>query len=630
MLRFEPEQFAELERNYRALDARRISQMPPEMLEAEKQAAEEERAQQIAQVLHDHGGQASEGLPLQLLTQGVQKVLIRPAMQEVQDALAQAMINHMALSGAAAKIFGARPEEPAGWIPKDFASFPNDMGEMGERILNQLDLSGFKELLDSKTFTATGLFNSMEDALSNPVLGGALSFLGLDKEAQYVERAAEIGKTVAEVHKAFGDVYSNLPQTTPSTPVVLNCAPAAATPSVGGAAGKAADAAEVESKASAGKGERKDAEEEDESTDIAASELGREAQLDEEAEDTPESRAKARERILRELRELLEKGDLTELDNLKESLDVLKGAANGAWDTVSETAGDAYEFAERLWNEPGKVADEFRDSVNSGIEFAEKYATDDEFRTSVNTGLEASFDEFTDFTTQELNDIADYIDHLEKNPHERGELIGSIGVGFVGGAGATKLLQAAKKFKGIKLRDVDWSDERGSIGKRSGEVDEVAALKNVDKAGDTPLLKAPPNRHPSHRDDLGDEWYRDDGSLRWPVVDRENKIRTDIIGDPEDVVLEPGFRLDRISGNPSEMDRGHHFADWDTPYEELSLPYDEAAKKRISYEVIKPLPVEKGKIAPFFDQKGGGNQYVSKGGMTIEELTFEGYIRERK
>lgn len=254
MLRFEPEQFAELERNYRALDARRISLMPPEVLEAERQAAEEEHAQQIAQVLHDHGGQASDGLPLQLLTQGVQNVITRPLIAEVQDALGQCLINHMSLSAEAAEAFANRPGRPTGWTLEDIENFPERLGDRAEEIWDQLDTDKFGELLEPGNFSPTEFFNSMDSALSNPFLGGALSYLGLDKEAEYVKRAVEMGKTVMEVYTAFQKVFGEAPQTAPSTPVVLNCPPGLA--SVGAAAGKAAGAADLNSDANPGSGKQ--------------------------------------------------------------------------------------------------------------------------------------------------------------------------------------------------------------------------------------------------------------------------------------------------------------------------------------------------------------------------------------
>jgi nicrotizing toxin Mtb-like protein len=47
------------------------------------------------------------------------------------------------------------------------------------------------------------------------------------------------------------------------------------------------------------------------------------------------------------------------------------------------------------------------------------------------------------------------------------------------------------------------------------------------------------------------------------------------------------------------------------------------------YEVVKPPPAYVGKIAPWFDQPGGGTQ-IWTGGKEIEELIDEGYLRKVK
>jgi len=45
----------------------------------------------------------------------------------------------------------------------------------------------------------------------------------------------------------------------------------------------------------------------------------------------------------------------------------------------------------------------------------------------------------------------------------------------------------------------------------------------------------------------------------------------------------------------------------------------------MKYEILKPIPgVKSGKIAPWFDQPGGGTQYQMP--MSIEQLLKENYI----
>lgn len=47
-----------------------------------------------------------------------------------------------------------------------------------------------------------------------------------------------------------------------------------------------------------------------------------------------------------------------------------------------------------------------------------------------------------------------------------------------------------------------------------------------------------------------------------------------------------------------------------TPYEKRALAPGTELKPYSVFEVTKPIEVQAGKIAPWFDQPGGGTQYV--------------------
>ena len=53
---------------------------------------------------------------------------------------------------------------------------------------------------------------------------------------------------------------------------------------------------------------------------------------------------------------------------------------------------------------------------------------------------------------------------------------------------------------------------------------------------------------------------------------------------------------------------GHHFTEFGTPYEKVSLPWKETEPRY--FEILRPLEdVARGTVAPWFRQPGGGIQY---------------------
>lgn len=78
-------------------------------------------------------------------------------------------------------------------------------------------------------------------------------------------------------------------------------------------------------------------------------------------------------------------------------------------------------------------------------------------------------------------------------------------------------------------------------------------------------------------------------------------------------------------------DRGRFTAPVNTPYEELSLPYVQETIEFNSYRVIADSIVvhcraQKGIVAPMFDSRGGGIQYLHE--CTIRELLKSGVLEE--
>ncbi|MGG1312690.1 TNT domain-containing protein [Cohnella laeviribosi] len=89
---------------------------------------------------------------------------------------------------------------------------------------------------------------------------------------------------------------------------------------------------------------------------------------------------------------------------------------------------------------------------------------------------------------------------------------------------------------------------------------------------------------------------------------------------PKKVTLQPGTRIDRYG-----LETGKFVSPEGTPYEMRSLAPGTETKPYTVYEVVKSLDALGGKIAPWFDQPGGGIQY--KFDQSIKELIEGGYLR---
>ncbi|WP_339912652.1 TNT domain-containing protein [Photorhabdus heterorhabditis] len=96
---------------------------------------------------------------------------------------------------------------------------------------------------------------------------------------------------------------------------------------------------------------------------------------------------------------------------------------------------------------------------------------------------------------------------------------------------------------------------------------------------------------------------------------------------PKEDVLAVGTRLDRYGSA-----NGVFLSPKGVPYENRALAPGSKVGKYHEYEVIKPLPILQGKIAPAFDQPRGGVQILPNfpERVNVDWLIKNGYVKEVK
>lgn len=91
---------------------------------------------------------------------------------------------------------------------------------------------------------------------------------------------------------------------------------------------------------------------------------------------------------------------------------------------------------------------------------------------------------------------------------------------------------------------------------------------------------------------------------RYKSSDAQENTGFDTSKPISDVVLPEGFIIARYGG-----DNGINATDKGTPYDRLSLPYDEKSMEYHEYRVCSPVVCKKGTAAGNFGESGGGTQY---------------------
>ena len=108
-------------------------------------------------------------------------------------------------------------------------------------------------------------------------------------------------------------------------------------------------------------------------------------------------------------------------------------------------------------------------------------------------------------------------------------------------------------------------------------------------------------------------YNQETGAINWP----ENNGFADI---PMDEVLQPGARIDRYGS-----DYGSFTSPEGTPYEMRAVAPRTDQRPYSVFEVVEPINVKSGSIASWFDEPGGGIQYLLPD--TVDELLDVGILR---
>ncbi|WP_342603969.1 T7SS effector LXG polymorphic toxin [Peribacillus sp. FSL E2-0159] len=114
---------------------------------------------------------------------------------------------------------------------------------------------------------------------------------------------------------------------------------------------------------------------------------------------------------------------------------------------------------------------------------------------------------------------------------------------------------------------------------------EVNYPKPIINGGNYELVKSKP------------EYYTPEGEIIWPP-------NRGVLGEPEPMILKPGTIIDRFG-----YEGGTFVSPYGVPYEMRALAPETYLKPYKLYVVKKPIEVQAGKIAPWFDEPGMGVQY---------------------
>ncbi|WP_224276257.1 TNT domain-containing protein [Nocardioides lacusdianchii] len=183
-----------------------------------------------------------------------------------------------------------------------------------------------------------------------------------------------------------------------------------------------------------------------------------------------------------------------------------------------------------------------------------------------------------------------------------------------------------------RLDNLDNLDDLGDLGDlRHVDLDDVTDWSRGRTLDDgVPGSENYPNGYDRYGG-LGEQGFHDrywdpeardgGGGWRWPT--EEHGFKDGFDGPPQPNSVEPGDVLDRYG--PAD---GAYASPSGTPFDQRALPPSSVGSDYTQYEVLKPLPesVTEGRIAPWFEQPGGGVQYMFDKPMSW--YVENGYLRK--
>ena len=207
-----------------------------------------------------------------------------------------------------------------------------------------------------------------------------------------------------------------------------------------------------------------------------------------------------------------------------------------------------------------------------------------------------------------------------------------------------------EEFNALRLRDVSTlsEEERVMLRKIGEQLTEDERLKLIGKSTWDKIVnsissedlkkiqgwKNPPSEEVYLKNkkvfDNPKYYNQTTGEPIWPGQNGDPNVDGFLNGKYEDTKLRPGEQIDRYGGN-----NGTFFGDEGTSIPERAMAPNSDFSKYNKYVVAREMPVRKGKIAPWFDQPGGGIQYQIDPGfvetirakLKLGETFIDGLVR---
>ena len=210
-----------------------------------------------------------------------------------------------------------------------------------------------------------------------------------------------------------------------------------------------------------------------------------------------------------------------------------------------------------------------------------------------------------------------------------------------------------EEFNALRLRDVSTlsEEERVMLRKIGEQLTEDERLKLIGKSTWDKIVnsissedmkkiqgwKNPPSEEVYLKNkkvfDNPKYYNQTTGEPIWPGQNGDPNIDGFLHGYSELDIIPKGSRINRYGDNGNAQ----YFSPVETTLAERALPPGTENKKLLEIEVLQDIPCSSGKIAPWFDQPGGGIQYFTNQKIetptgelveaTLENLEYYGYIR---